>query len=50
MGATGFWRMRKLGRQHQTIEAQVVDPHWAELFDQATIDAAQWRLNLPDRE
>lgn len=50
LGATGFWRMRKLGRQHQTIEAQVVDPHWAELFDQATIDAAQWRLNLPDQK
>lgn len=49
-GATGFWRMRKLGRKHQTIEAQVVDPHWSELFDIQTIGAAQWRLGLPDRD
>lgn len=47
-GASGYRRMCELGRKHQTIEAQVVDPHWAELFDRDTIAAARWRLDVPD--
>lgn len=47
-GASGYRRMCELDRKHQTIEAQVVEPYWAQLFDRDTIAAAQWRLDLPD--
>lgn len=45
----GFDRLVKEGRLDLTIEAAVLDPKWAPLFEEKHREAARWRLEQAGR-
>ena len=47
---SGLLRLLLLGRVDLTVEHAVLDPRWADLFDDQDRQLAQWRLDQGQRE